>query len=390
MRAAPLNAGAPVRGAQCAPRAPPAPAAARRRRRPAAAAAAAAAAPDADEAAAARAAADDPVLHDLLHGAGSSGRSGARPAGAPDPASAADAAELLRLGTWRLRGAAAPPVEALAAALEGGWRLAAGDDLALCALPRRWRYWDSLDPGGGRPLAHQLPSPAKGAPGFPRLQLENRAYSTTPFRKMHLEVAARGDGLSVLHAVVYPRLIPAYDLPILSIDLVAVGGRVTLAVADPCPVSADLSLPSFYAAGVAELQARHGVATNRRVPEWGGEIFSQLCVCASPEAPADVAAFLKYAIALSAFHCNIGRLAAPVGAVGGSGSGPGSAAARRAAGVAAGHARYAAAQLRNDKTRRVLEAALGPEATEEYMATVMFDVEEVAAEEEVEESAAAA
>jgi phycocyanobilin:ferredoxin oxidoreductase len=108
---------------------------------------------------------------------------------------------------------------------------------------------DSLDPEGATPLSYQLPDPARDLPAWPRLQVENRAYASSAFRKMHLEVAVRGDGLQVLHCVVYPRL--SHDLPILSMDLVAVDGRVTLAVADPCPVAADLSLPPFYARAVA-------------------------------------------------------------------------------------------------------------------------------------------
>lgn len=43
----------------------------------------------------------------------------------------------------------------------------------------------------------------------------------------------------------YPRL--EFDLPILSIDVVCVKDRITLALADPCPVNADLRLPEFYA-----------------------------------------------------------------------------------------------------------------------------------------------
>jgi phycocyanobilin:ferredoxin oxidoreductase len=46
----------------------------------------------------------------------------------------------------------------------------------------------------------------------------------------------------------YPR--PQYDLPILSVDVVANDGRISLAIADPCPVSAKLTLPTLYLKGV--------------------------------------------------------------------------------------------------------------------------------------------
>ena len=42
-----------------------------------------------------------------------------------------------------------------------------------------------------------LPDPEKGAPGYPRLLIENRAYATKAFRKLHLELAHRQDGLQV-------------------------------------------------------------------------------------------------------------------------------------------------------------------------------------------------
>lgn len=41
--------------------------------------------------------------------------------------------------------------------------------------------------------------------GYPRLLIENRVYSSRVFRKLHLEVAYRQDGLQVLHMVFYPR-----------------------------------------------------------------------------------------------------------------------------------------------------------------------------------------
>jgi phycocyanobilin:ferredoxin oxidoreductase len=53
--------------------------------------------------------------------------------------------------------------------------------------------------------------------------------------------------VQVLHCVLYPRL--EYDLPILSVDMVgsAATGRISLAIADPCPAAMDRSLPPAYA-----------------------------------------------------------------------------------------------------------------------------------------------
>lgn len=312
---------------------------------------------------------DDPVLQDLLMGQGTSGGgAGPRPSGAPDKLSPAEASAMLGMGTWRVRPRADPIIQALVAQIEGAWRVILGDDLGLYDLPQRYRYMDSADPGGGRPLAHALPDPPRDDPSWPRLQVENRAYRSRAFRKLHVEVAVRQDGLQVVHCVMYPY--PAVDLPILSLDMVLSGGRVTLAIIDPCPVSRDLQLPPFYARSVADLQGRYGMESNRSVPEWGAAIFSPLCVCLRPQAPADVAAFLKYAIALINFHVQIGRLAEPVGAGGGMSE---DAAGRKRAEIAAAHERYSARQLDNDKTRRVLEKAFGSGPAEEYMRVVMFD-----------------
>ena len=41
------------------------------------------------------------------------------------------------------------------------------------------------------------PLPERGAEGWPSLRLENRAYRNRVFRKLHLELALRQDGLQV-------------------------------------------------------------------------------------------------------------------------------------------------------------------------------------------------
>jgi phycocyanobilin:ferredoxin oxidoreductase len=278
------------------------------------------------------------------------------------------------MGSWRLRPKVNPVIEALVAQIEGSWRVVLDSDLKLYALPQQYRYMDSLDPGNSKELPHQLPDPVdKDDPAYPRLQVENRAYSSYAFRKLHLEVAVRQDGLQVVHCVMYPR--PEFDLPILSLDVVANGDRVSLAIIDPCPVTGNLSLPEFYVKSASELQIKYGLESNRTIPEWGSAIFSKMCVIVRPNTPQEVASFLKYAIALANFHVQIGRLAVPVGSTGrgGAGEAGGEAVERRKAEIIAAHARYSAKQLENDKTRKVLEKSFGSGPSEEYMRTVMFD-----------------
>ncbi|EIE26217.1 ferredoxin-dependent bilin reductase [Coccomyxa subellipsoidea C-169] len=207
-----------------------------------------------------------------------------------------------------------------------------------------------------------LPDPEKGAQGYPRLLIENRAYATKAFRKLHLELAHRQDGLQVLHCVLYPHL--DYDLPILSFDMVgSEGGRVSLAIADPCPASMDRSLPPVYVQAAELLQEKYGLQNNRTVPEWGQAIFSDMCVIVRPENPDELSRFIQYCIALHQTHLMLSQRAYPVTQQ----------KEQRLADIRVAHERYCAKQLENGKTRRVLEAAFGGEFATRYMAEIMFD-----------------
>jgi len=50
--------------------------------------------------------------------------------------------------------------------------------------------------------------------------------------------------LQIVHCVMYPRA--EHDLPILSLDVVAKDGVVSLGIIDPCPVSMTTQLPQDY------------------------------------------------------------------------------------------------------------------------------------------------
>ena len=66
----------------------------------------------------------------------------------------------------------------------------------------KWSYMD-------------LPDPAKGEEGYPRMLIENRAYCTNVFRKLHIELAHRQDGLQV-------QLCPAAGVAALSLGRSAI------------------------------------------------------------------------------------------------------------------------------------------------------------------------
>lgn len=69
----------------------------------------------------------------------------------------------------------------------------------MCWRVQEWQYIDSLDPEGeyGSWSYQDLEPPAKGEPGWPRLQIENRCYQSRVFRKLNIELAHRQDGLEV-------------------------------------------------------------------------------------------------------------------------------------------------------------------------------------------------
>lgn len=63
-----------------------------------------------------------------------------------------------------------------------------------------------------------------------------------------------------------------------------------------------------------ELQAAFltDTAAARRIPDWGTAIFSAACVCIRPTTPAELAGFLRYAVALHRAHMQLAQLVGPV------------------------------------------------------------------------------
>lgn len=64
-----------------------------------------------------------------------------------------------------------------------------------------------------------------------RLTIENHCYQTPQFRKLHLELAQVGNGLDILHCVMFPN--PEYPLPIFGTDLVGGARGVPLVRRSP-------------------------------------------------------------------------------------------------------------------------------------------------------------
>lgn len=189
-----------------------------------------------------------------------------------------------------------------------------------------------------------------------KLTIENRCYQTPQFRKIHLELARVGTTLDILHCVMFPY--STYALPMFGTDLVGGRGQISAAIVDLSPTS-DHTLPSTYRSALSALPTLD-FSQPRDLPAWG-DIFSEFCLFIRPGNPAEGLQFLSRAEELLTIHCQQAIAAQPVSA-------------EQQAKTMAGQSYYCTKQQQNDKTRRVLEKAFGPEWAERYMTTVLFDM----------------
>lgn len=192
-----------------------------------------------------------------------------------------------------------------------------------------------------------------------RLVIENRCYQTPQFRKMHLELAKVGNGLDILHCVMFPR--PEYPLPMFGCDIVAGKAGISAAIVDLSPTSPDKSLSIEYRQALSALPAV-SYAQQRDLPPWG-DIFSEFCLFIRPDSPEEERQFLQRVENFLTIHCKYAKDSQPVDA-------------DEQKRYLDGQRHYCAKQQENDKTRRVLEKAFGLEWADRYMTAVLFDIPE--------------
>lgn len=194
-----------------------------------------------------------------------------------------------------------------------------------------------------------------------KLIIENRCYQTPEFRKLHLELARIGKNLDILHCVMFPRA--EYGLPIFGCDIVSGRGQVSAAIVDLSPSTATGHLNASYTTAIAQaMTAIDGQAYEqpRDLPEWGRRIFSEVCCFVKPISAAEEQQFLQQAQAYLSVHVQQALNRAPM--------------PDRRAEFLDRQRYYCRQQQQNDKTRRVLEKAFGPQWAERYMTTVLFDL----------------
>ncbi|MCU0565799.1 MAG: phycocyanobilin:ferredoxin oxidoreductase [Oculatellaceae cyanobacterium Prado106] len=190
-----------------------------------------------------------------------------------------------------------------------------------------------------------------------RLVIENHCYQTPQFRKLHLELARVGNGLDILHCVMFPNA--EYPLPIFGADLVGGRGGISAAIADLSPVSGDRSLPSTYQQHLSQLES-YPFSQPRDLPPWG-TIFSNFCLFIRPTSPEEEDAFIQRVQGFLTIHCQLASATHPLTT---------SEAVNQ---NLLGQQHYCQQQQQNDKTRRVLEKSFGMEWAERYMTTMLFD-----------------
>ncbi|MGK7889994.1 MAG: phycocyanobilin:ferredoxin oxidoreductase [Leptolyngbyaceae cyanobacterium] len=190
------------------------------------------------------------------------------------------------------------------------------------------------------------------------LIIENCCYQTPQFRKLHLELAQVGNGLDILHCVMFP--CPDYALPIFGCDIVGLRGQISAAIVDLSPVCADRNLPATYQLALSKLD-KYEFEHPRDLPEWG-KIFSDFCTFVRPVNQLENQGFLDLVQNFLLIHCDISNKALPVQSV-----------AEREL-ILAAQTHYCDQQLQNDKTRRILERSFGDKWADRYMNTMLFDM----------------
>jgi phycocyanobilin:ferredoxin oxidoreductase len=189
-----------------------------------------------------------------------------------------------------------------------------------------------------------------------RLVIENHCYQTPQFRKLHLELAQVGNGLDILHCVMFPR--PDYPLPIFGADIVGAKGQISAAIVDLSPIPKG-SLSPTYDLALSQVN-KMNFSQPRDLPEWG-DIFSKHCTFIRPADELEAEGFFQLVQQVLKIHCTIATQTEPV------------ALRKEQAVILAGQEYYCRRQRENDKTRRILEKAFGVAWSDRYLNTMLFD-----------------
>jgi hypothetical protein len=132
------------------------------------------------------------------------------------------------------------------------------------------------------------------------MTIENHVYKSSAFRKLHVEYAS-SNIIQIAHVVLHPRA--TMDIPIFSLDVVAVHGNPTMCIVDPCTSSYKLPQTLQYDNTMRGLRQTYGLESlTRDIPIWGRPIFSECLVLTRGE---HFGAFEAYALDALQYHLDI-------------------------------------------------------------------------------------
>merc|ERR1712050_659066 len=177
---------------------------------------------------------------------------------------------------------------------------------------------------------------------------------------IHMELAARQDGLQVLHVVMFPKR--HFDIPILGIDAIAKEDTLNFVIVDMSPVRRNRSLQDFYLCALKQL-SHDSFRTINSPTAWGTEIFSPMCLNIKPSSNNETNNFIYYACYVTRMNLEIAHQMIPIKLDN----------IAKHKEISNCHHRYCFFQMKNRKTKIVLANSFGFERTEKYIREFMFE-----------------
>ncbi|GMH37566.1 hypothetical protein BSKO_05439 [Bryopsis sp. KO-2023] len=279
---------------------------------------------------------------------------------AEDAASPQTIRHLIGLRTWRLNGMVGMEFEFLVSEVEGLWRQILEEDIRLGTLDRAAKLLDSIDlERKGETFSRQTEDPEPTDPGYPRMFSETREYASRVFRKLHVNLAVRQDGVELMHIMMVPYL--EYDMPIFTLEMVGVDDTITYGMVDLIPASMSGKLPELYDSGMKWLQ-EGTIKSNREAPEWLKSIGSPNAIIMVPNDEDEAMRFLTYAGVLSKTYLRSSKDMQPVGP-------------SQISDVKAAHERFYQVASPNSKSRDLLKMSFKDESfLDEYYGQILYDL----------------
>ena len=237
-----------------------------------------------------------------------------------------------------------------------------------------------------------------GRNGKSWMRIENVCLrSKRTFRKMHLELAWGPMDFVVLHCVIYPHA--SVDAPIFAGDVVGFRGRMSLSIVDLAPTTNEKEGDVFnsFVLGLESRKRIEQTLEQRPLPEWGEAILSSKCICIGgdkeeSENQKQFEMFREYFLDVMDGYLFLASTKSDkkilkdtveayktnqkVGTTDDDTDDHPSFALSDALLRLKRQIAFCEKQLTNDKTRSVLERAMGTSLADRYMTEVLFDVRE--------------